>query len=181
MARAAENQEGYTGFGGGTNKAWLRVKAPYDPSLRTEVGLSDKPGGLVLEAVDDSGTVTTYWLWIDANGIPHLKTSEPTDQDETTTYCGPKNVRVSTIGIDPQATLPQGSALEISTTITGVATGDLVLIERSAGITGLTGYDIHSVARVSTTDTIRVRYTNLSTEAITPEPETIRYTWFDFT
>lgn len=182
MARTTEvRPASYTQFGGGGDGSWLRVLAPYDPTSRTGAGLADKPGGLVLEAVSDAGVVTTYWLWIDSNGLMHLSSSEPTNQDETTTYTGPKNVRISTLGIDPNATILSGSVVVVSTTITGVAAGDLVLVERAEfAAPHVTGYVIDQIARVSANDTIAVVFRNIG-PAVTPEPETIRYTWFDFT
>ena len=183
MTRAAESQEGYSGFGGGIGKAWLRVFAPYDPALKTGAGLADKPGGLILEAVSDAGVVTTYWLWIDANGVLHSKTSEPTNQDETTSIMAPKNITVSTIGIDPNASLPAGTVIEVATTITGVAVGDVVMLEVPA-LTGLTPnasvFMITQVARV-TTDTITVKFYNAYIQAVISGPRTYRYFWFDLT
>src|SRR3990170_4971161 len=129
MARASESQEGYSAFGGGLGKAWLRVLAPYDSDARDGTGLVDRPGGLVLEAVGASGAVTTYWLWVDRNGLLHSKTSEPTDEDETTSIMAPKNITVSTVNIGRYSSLPAGSTILVATTITGVAVGDLVILE----------------------------------------------------
>lgn len=183
MARAADAQDGYSDFGGGTSKAWLRVKAPFAPALRDGTGLVDKPGGLVLEAVGAGGAITTYWLWIDRNGLVHLKTSEPTDEDETTSIAAPKNIRISTIGIDPGVIIA-GSTLEVATTITGVAVGDLIVLEAPAWASGdSSAYAVNLVARVSAADTIRVKFTNLSGNSLDIHEggATYRYFWFDLT
>lgn len=183
MARLADGGEGISEFGGGTGKAWIRVKAPFNVSLRDGTGLVDKPGGFILEAVGASGAVTSYFLWIDRNGLLHLKTSEPTDEDETTSIAAPKNITVSTIGIDPNASLPAGTVIEVATTITGVAVGDLILLELPA-FTGATPNPsvriVSGIARV-TTDTITVRFINPTMSAVIPGPQTYRYFWFDLT
>ena len=184
MARLGDRQEGFSDFGGGTDKAWLRVKAPFNPSLRDGTGLVDKPSGLVIEAVGAAGAVTTYFIWVDRNGMLHSKTSEPTDEDETTSIMAPKNIRVSTIGLDPQQAIIQGSTIEVATTITGVAAGDIVMIERGSmnGLTAAyTGYQIDSVGRITAADTVAFRFRNVSQAVLTPEPETVRYIWFDLT
>ena len=182
MARATETTEGYTRVGGGAGKAWFHVKSPIDTNSPAD-GLVDAPGGLVLDSVGASGAVVSYWLWIDRNGILHLKTSEPTDEDETTTFAAAKNIRHSTIGLDPKS-LVQGSTLELATTITGVAQGDIVIFEAPAYTGGdATAFMVNLVGRV-TTDTVRVKFTNiLAAAAVDPHPggATYRYTWIDLT
>ena len=183
MARASESQEGYSAFGGGLGKAWLRVLAPYDSDARDGTGLVDRPGGLVLEAVGASGAVTTYWLWVDRNGLLHSKTSEPTDEDETTSIMAPKNITVSTIGIHPNVSIPSGSTINVATTIAGVAAGDLVLLEfpTMTGATPNPSVRIVTVFPTVTTDTITVRFLNPTTSAVIPGAQTYRYVWFDLT
>jgi len=184
MARAAESQEGYSGFGGGTGKAWVRVFAPYNPSLKDGTGLQDRPSGVVLESVTDAGVVTTRWLWFDSAGLLRMATAEPTNQDGSGSIVSPSGIVVSTIGLDVNASLAAGSVVEVATTISGVAAGDLVLIERSAALTGTIPNPsvrlVSGIARV-TTDTINVRFINPTASAVDPGPETYRYTWFDLT
>lgn len=184
MARAADKQEGYSDFGKGASASWLRVSSPLNISLRDGTGLANKPSGIVIDAVDSAGAVTTYWLWIDSTGQLRTATAEPTDEDGSGSRVGPKAITVSTIGIDPNQAIIAGSTIEVATTITGVAVGDLVLIARSSidGLTAsYTGYQIDAVARITTVDQILVRFRSITNAAITPEPETIRYTWFDLT
>jgi len=184
VARAADKQEGYADFGKGATASWLRVSSPLNISLRDGTGLANKPSGIVLDAVDSAGAVVTYWLWIDSTGQLRTATAEPTDEDGSGSRVGPKAITVSTIGIDPNQIIAQQSTIEVATTITGVAVGDLVIIERpqlAANSVSYTGYMIDQIARVSVADTINVRFRNLTTLGVTPEPETIRYIWFDLT
>jgi len=182
VARAAEAQDGYSDFGGGRNKAWLRIKAPQIDTAGT--GLSDKPGGLVLEAVTNAGVVTTYWLWIDANGMLHSSTSEPTDQDETTTFMGPKNIRTGTVYLNP-GTLASRSTIQISTIISGVASGDLVILETPTFTTGVsvTGWIIQNIASIVSTNEIKVKFINVNDTggSVVIGNEAFKYTWFDLT
>src|SRR3990167_8907697 len=162
---------GYSKFGGGADDSWVHVEAPYAPALRDGTGIADKPSGIVLDVVTDGGAVTSYWIWIDSNGLLHSATSEPTNQDATTSIMAPKNIRVSTIGLDPQQAIIQGSTIEVATTIIGVAAGDIVMIERGSmnGLTAAyTGYQIDSVGRITAADTVAFRFRNVSQAVLTP-------------
>jgi len=184
LARTGEAQDGYSDFGGGPSKAWLRVRAPFNTALRDGTGLSDKPSGIVLEAVSDAGVVTTYWMWIDSNGLLHTSTSEPTNQDETTTYSGPKNIRTGTVRLNPN-TLGSRSTVMISTIITGVAAGDLIILEPPSFTTGvsLTGWTVELVGRVDNTNEVKFKFINIddSGAAVTVGNDAYRYFWYDFT
>ena len=182
MARAAEAQDGYSDFGGGRNKAWIRVKAPQIDTAGT--GLSDKPSGIVLEAVSNAGVVTSYWIWIDSNGMMHSSTSEPTDQDETTTFSGAKNIRTGTVYLNP-GTLAVRSTIQISTIISGVASGDLVILELPTFTTGVsvTGWIIQNVASIVSNNEIKVKFINVmqNGDSVVIGNEAFKYTWFDLT
>jgi len=49
---------------------------------------ANKPGLLRLDAVDDNGNVTAYYLWVDSNGKLRIHNAIPTDQDSDGTVVG---------------------------------------------------------------------------------------------
>jgi len=49
---------------------------------------ANKPGLLRLDAVNDAGTITSYYLWVDSNGKLRIYNAIPTDQDSDGTVVG---------------------------------------------------------------------------------------------
>ena len=122
-------------------------------------------------------------MWVDRNGLLHSKTSEPTDEDETTSIMAPKNITVSTVNIGRYSSLAAGSTVEIATTISGVAVGDLVILEHPAlsEAPAPSADIVYTTPRV-TTDTITVLFRNYTSSAVTAgDGRTYRYFWFDLT
>jgi hypothetical protein len=48
----------------------------------------DKPGMLALNTVDGSGSLATYYLWVDSSGSLRIANAIPTNQDSSGTVVG---------------------------------------------------------------------------------------------
>ena len=147
---------GQTTFGDGHSvRAIVRVRA---------IPKADKPALLALEAVDDSGLVTVYYLWIDDTGAVRVNNAVPTDQNSDGTSIA--QVLISgTEAADDIAVTQIGSTgiYKGSTTITvsGASTGDKVFVGVNSGtdaadLWGVSGF-------VSADDTVTVQF--LATQA----------------
>ncbi len=49
---------------------------------------ANMPALLSLDAVNDSGVITQYYLWVDSNGKLRISNTIPTDQDADGTVVG---------------------------------------------------------------------------------------------
>ena len=147
---------GQTTFGDGYSvRAIVRVRA---------IPKADKPALLALEAVDDSGLVTVYYLWIDDTGAVRVNNAVPADQNSDGTSIA--QVLISgTKAADDIAVTQIGSTgiYKGSTTITvsGASAGDKVFVGVNSGtdaadLWGVSGY-------VSDDDEVTVQF--LATQA----------------
>ena len=66
--------------------------------LKKEDTQANRPSILVLDVVDDSGNVNSYYLWIDSNGKIRINNSLPSDQDSDGTVIADVPVKKSELG-----------------------------------------------------------------------------------
>lgn len=87
-------------------------------------------------------------------------------------------IKSATVAINPGSVAAQAS-LEVAVTVTGAATGDIVIFEPPASLE--TGLAVACVGRVSAADTVQLRLTNVTGIAIDGAELTWRYLWIDLT
>jgi hypothetical protein len=88
-----------------------------------------------------------------------------------------KNTATGTLSLDP-GSLSASSRGSVDATLTGVAIGDIVILQPPNALdTGL----VYGGCEVSATDTLKVFLANLTTSAVNDGPNDWRYLWLDLT
>jgi hypothetical protein len=89
-----------------------------------------------------------------------------------------KKIATGTIAVNP-ASCNNAAASETQLTLTGVATGDIVILVPPAA--GLTAGLVAGDCRVTAADTIKVRIANVSGGTVDEASANWTYLWFDLT
>lgn len=111
-------------------------------------------------------------------GVSHFTGLNVGDAVEGTAGTDIKLIKSGTVAVDP-ASIAAGASAETAVTITGVAAGDIVILEPPASLES--GLVADGVGRVSAADTVQVRLTNASAAAIDGASLTWRYLHIDLT